>query len=40
MPDNLLYYGDRLDILWRYLKDETVDLGSGELFIERNDERT
>jgi site-specific DNA-methyltransferase (adenine-specific) len=21
-----LYYGDNLDILWRYLKDETVDL--------------
>ncbi len=26
MPDNLLYYGDNLDILRRYVKDETVDL--------------
>jgi adenine specific DNA methylase Mod len=26
MADNLLYYGDNLDILRRYLKDETVDL--------------
>lgn len=26
MSDNLLYYGDNLDILPRYLKDETVDL--------------
>jgi hypothetical protein len=26
MADNLLYYGGNLDILRRYLKDETVDL--------------
>ena len=26
MPDNLLYYGDNLDILRRYVKDESVDL--------------
>ncbi|MCX7045841.1 MAG: DNA methyltransferase [Candidatus Sumerlaeota bacterium] len=26
MPPNLLYYGDNLDILRRYIKDETVDL--------------
>jgi DNA modification methylase len=26
MPDNLLYYGDNLDVLRRYIKDETVDL--------------
>ena len=26
MPDNLLYYGDNLDILRRYIKDESVDL--------------
>jgi DNA modification methylase len=26
MPDNYLYYGDNLDILRRYVKDETVDL--------------
>jgi hypothetical protein len=26
MADNLLYYGDNIDILRRYLKDETVDL--------------
>src|SRR6267142_1034897 len=26
MPDNVLYYGDNLDILPRYIKDETVDL--------------
>lgn len=26
MVDNQLYYGDNLDILQRYLKDETVDL--------------
>jgi hypothetical protein len=26
MADNLLYYGDNLDILQRYVKDETVDL--------------
>lgn len=26
MPDNVLYYGDNLDILRRYVKDETVDL--------------
>src|SRR5207245_2599434 len=26
MVDNVLYYGDNLDILRRYLKDETVDL--------------
>lgn len=26
MPDNTLYYGDNLDILRRYIKDETVDL--------------
>jgi adenine specific DNA methylase Mod len=26
MADNLLYYGDNLDILRRYVKDETVDL--------------
>jgi DNA modification methylase len=26
MSDNLLYYGDNLDILRRYIKDETVDL--------------
>jgi DNA modification methylase len=26
MTDNLLYYGDNLDILRRYIKDETVDL--------------
>jgi len=25
-PNNLLYYGDNLDILRRYLSDETVDL--------------
>ena len=26
MPDNLLYYGDNLDVLRRYVKDQTVDL--------------
>lgn len=26
MPDDLLYYGDNLDILRRYIRDETVDL--------------
>jgi DNA modification methylase len=26
MADNLLYYGDNLDILQRYIKDETIDL--------------
>ena len=26
MPDNLLYYGDNLDILKRYVDDESVDL--------------
>lgn len=26
MPDNTLYYGDNLDILRRYVKDESVDL--------------
>jgi hypothetical protein len=26
MADNRLYYGDNLDILQRYIKDETVDL--------------
>src|SRR3954464_12050494 len=26
MPENLLYYGDNLDVLRRYIKDETVDL--------------
>ncbi|HEY3296419.1 MAG TPA: hypothetical protein VGL38_13405 [bacterium] len=26
MTSNLLYYGDNLDILRRYVKDETVDL--------------
>jgi len=26
MADNLLYYGDNLDILKRYIKDESVDL--------------
>ncbi|HEX8732167.1 MAG TPA: hypothetical protein VF725_08900 [Ktedonobacterales bacterium] len=26
MPDNHLYYGDNLDILRRYVKDESVDL--------------
>jgi DNA modification methylase len=26
MPDNLLYYGDNLDVLRRHLKDEIVDL--------------
>ena len=26
MPENFLYYGDNLDILRRYVKDETVDL--------------
>ncbi len=26
MADNLLYYGDNLDVLRRYVKDETVDL--------------
>ena len=26
MPENILYYGDNLDILRRYVKDETVDL--------------
>jgi len=26
MTDNILYYGDNLDILRRYIKDETVDL--------------
>jgi site-specific DNA-methyltransferase (adenine-specific) len=26
MADNLLYYGDNLDILRRYVKDESVDL--------------
>jgi hypothetical protein len=27
VPDNLLFYGDNLDILRRYVKDESVDLG-------------
>lgn len=26
MPDNILYYGDNLDILRRYVKDESIDL--------------
>lgn len=26
MPKNYLYYGDNLDILHRYIQDETVDL--------------
>lgn len=26
MPDNLLYYGDNLDILRRHIADESVDL--------------
>ena len=26
MPENFLYYGDNLDILRRYIKDESVDL--------------
>jgi len=26
MADNLLYYGDNLDILRRYVKDECIDL--------------
>jgi site-specific DNA-methyltransferase (adenine-specific) len=26
MDDNTLYYGDNLDILRRYIKDENVDL--------------
>ena len=26
MPENVLYYGDNLDILRRYVKDESVDL--------------
>ena len=26
MPNNHLYYGDNLDVLRRYVKDETVDL--------------
>jgi len=26
MPENILYYGDNLDILQRYIKDESVDL--------------
>jgi 16S rRNA G966 N2-methylase RsmD len=26
MVENILYYGDNLDILQRYIKDETIDL--------------
>ena len=26
MPDNTLYFGDNLDILRRYIADESVDL--------------
>jgi hypothetical protein len=26
MDENLLYYGDNLDVLRRYIKDESVDL--------------
>lgn len=26
MSDNMLYYGDNLDVLRRHIKDETVDL--------------
>ncbi|MBN2455817.1 MAG: hypothetical protein JXB29_04650 [Sedimentisphaerales bacterium] len=26
MAENILYYGDNLDILRRYIKDETIDL--------------
>jgi len=26
MTENVLYYDDNLDILWRYVKDETIDL--------------
>lgn len=26
MAENVLYYGDNLDILQRYIKDETIDL--------------
>ncbi len=26
MPDNLLYYGDNLDVLRRHIRDESVDL--------------
>jgi len=30
MQSNVLYYGDNLDILRRYIKDETVDLVAGK----------
>ena len=26
MPDDVLYHGDNLDLLRRYIKDETIDL--------------
>ena len=26
MARNVLYYGDNLEILWRYIKDNTIDL--------------
>jgi 16S rRNA G966 N2-methylase RsmD len=26
MPNNVLYYGDNLDVLRRYVKDESIDL--------------
>jgi len=26
MAENILYYGDNLDILRRYIRDETIDL--------------
>lgn len=46
MDENTLYYGDNLDILRQYIKDETIDLvyldppfksiEKGMLFLSRN----
>jgi len=51
MAGNVLYYGDNLDILRRYIKDETIDLiyldppfkseqDYNVLFAERNGSRS
>jgi len=51
MPENVLYYGDNLDILQRYIKDESIDLiyldppfksnqDYNVLFAERNGSRS
>ena len=37
MTKNVLYYGDNLDILRRYIKDETIDLVYLDPAIEKVD---